>query len=656
MAEGKTGWKLDLDIKEFTEKALSAKGTIERIGDSKNLSGLVSGLLSAAPLLGVLGTAAMAAKAALDMTVEGENIKAVNQQFELLSKNAGVAGEELKTKLVGATKGLADDTDVLKSANEEIVKLGKNAERLPEIMELARKSTAVMGGELIDNFEKISNAVASGSTRQLRQLGLIIDADKAYRDYAKSLGVTVSMLSEEGRQRAILEAALRKGETAFKGLDENIKKNQVTMAQLGVVMNQTKEIIVKAFEEYAGPAVNRFFQKLKGTVEGWNTYLAATFGSGTEKYKAKLQLLSEAEEKIKKDQEEIAKGWFTAEAKVNLQLHQVEANKLRKEVEMLKIAEEDARKAERMKSTREGGRQETIETVVTGPVDTEKVKRQYTEFENDLLRIRQQRLDQELELAQSTEDVDRIMEEQKVARLEQLKNRIQQIELDEKLTKDQKRQIEMEETEIYTQREIEAADRVADAKIAALERAANHAATTGEQLSAGTEAYARRADKALTDVNARVTRSFDAVKNNAANAFMAMGSGAKSGSEAMKMFIYGALADIAEAEGKLLLASGIGHFNPVQIAEGGVLLALAGYLRSQAGGKSAGISEGGGGGGYGGGGAEGGRPDAQAAEKKSVTIQVQGNYFETEQTKQRLTEMIRENTDATDFAYKQIGQ
>jgi hypothetical protein len=43
-------------------------------------------------------------------------------------------------------------------------------------------------------------------------------------------------------------------------------------------------------------------------------------------------------------------------------------------------------------------------------------------------------------------------------------------------------------------------------------------------------------------------------------------------------------------------------------------------------------------------------------QKKVVTVQVQGHYFETEATKTRLVEMIRESSDATDFTIKQVGQ
>ena len=49
------------------------------------------------------------------------------------------------------------------------------------------------------------------------------------------------------------------------------------------------------------------------------------------------------------------------------------------------------------------------------------------------------------------------------------------------------------------------------------------------------------------------------------------------------------------------------------------------------------------------------KPQLDETKKKSVTIQVQGNYFETEQSRMRILEMTREATDATDFKYQQIG-
>ena len=119
------------------------------------------------------------------------------------------------------------------------------------------------------------------------------------------------------------------------------------------------------------------------------------------------------------------------------------------------------------------------------------------------------------------------------------------------------------------------------------------------------------------------------------------------------------LADIAEAQGDLLLASAL--VNPLNAAAGAALLVLSGVLRGAAG--SAGSSSGVGSSSGGGGGVATSATDsglttqpALSTPSKAVTIQVQGNYFETDATKRTLMDMIRSETDATDFKYTQINQ
>jgi len=121
------------------------------------------------------------------------------------------------------------------------------------------------------------------------------------------------------------------------------------------------------------------------------------------------------------------------------------------------------------------------------------------------------------------------------------------------------------------------------------------------------------------------------------------------------------LADEAQARGALILASSIWPPNPLGLAAGGGLLALSGLLRSMAGGKA---SSSGGTiptGSLNGSGIDvaSGSASPNAAQfqspRRQATIQVMGNYFETEQTRTRLMEMMREATDYTDFKYVQIG-
>jgi hypothetical protein len=45
----------------------------------------------------------------------------------------------------------------------------------------------------------------------------------------------------------------------------------------------------------------------------------------------------------------------------------------------------------------------------------------------------------------------------------------------------------------------------------------------------------------------------------------------------------------------------------------------------------------------------------EAQKRKAVTIQIQGSYFETEETRTRLVQMVREASDATDFKILSVG-
>jgi hypothetical protein len=135
----------------------------------------------------------------------------------------------------------------------------------------------------------------------------------------------------------------------------------------------------------------------------------------------------------------------------------------------------------------------------------------------------------------------------------------------------------------------------------------------------------------------------------------------------MKKAIIGALADEAQARGALLIASSIWPPNPLSLAGGLGLVSLSGVLRSlsgSGGGASIPTASASSGGGF---------PTSPATfgpvtdnrqilgdeererERKQVSIVIHGNYFETEQTRQRLVEIIRDSADYSDFKVQSVG-
>jgi len=200
-------------------------------------------------------------KGAFDLTLEGEKLNKIDKQFDALANTFGVAGDALKTKFIDSLGGLVDDSDAVQSLNKAFVTLGDKVTQLPQIMDLARKATNLFGGDITSNFEAINQAIATGATRQLRGLGIIIDAEKAYKAYAKSIGTTVDVLSESGKQQAILNEVLAKGGARFKDVSAETGGLTSAYTRFKISLNNANEDIAKSFAQ-SGGFLEKFFTSL----------------------------------------------------------------------------------------------------------------------------------------------------------------------------------------------------------------------------------------------------------------------------------------------------------------------------------------------------------------------------------------------------------
>lgn len=656
---------LDLDAKGFISSAMEAKKVLGELGDVENISGMLGGFAKMGIALGVVGASLYAMKEAFDLTLEAEKIDKINSQFDTLSKNAGIAGNELKEALEKGAHGLIDDTDLLEIANKGMIELGKNSMVMGQTLELAMKISKVSGQEATQVFENLNLAIASGNTRMLRQYGIIVDNEKALKAYAKTHGMYVSDLSEEQKKLAISESALKKAQDAYKGV--TAESNTLTSAskKLGVQWNEVKEAFAIAVEKFFRPVFLPVVNAMTSAVHSFGNGLKQVFGSeaqkasvGIENLTDKIKDISESIESAKKHE-----GFFNKLLSEETLQKKIATMEGFKNQYLARLEELKAKSAE-LSASEGGGGAEADKAEADQRIST-RIK-----FEQDLVKLKQARLMEEMDLETDYDAIQSQRSEQIVLMHEEMEARIKAI--DENARKEG-----VEGTEIVEAQKAEIRAKYAldvqkigqdlvNDQIRVANQSAKANARTVDGFSKGWKSASLNASKDLGNFAKLGEISFNALNKNGKNAFIALGEGSKTASEAMKSFMLNSIADIAEAQGEMLLASGIGSFNPIQIAEGGALLALSGLLRSVAGGGKGGIgaSSGGGGGGGGPSAPDLGTPSTfeslQTTEaqrpQKAVTIQVQGNYFETEQTKRTLMEMIRQETDATAFSYVQINQ
>jgi ferritin-like metal-binding protein YciE len=162
------------------------------------------------------------------------------------------------------------------------------------------------------------------------------------------------------------------------------------------------------------------------------------------------------------------------------------------------------------------------------------------------------------------------------------------------------------------------------------------------------------------------------IVNGIANSFSALGAAlakGKNGFEAFSKAVISSLGALAIQMGSMLVAIGLGFeaLGPVMpvwglsggkaVAAGIGLIALGGAMQALGGGGESSASGGGGGGGGGGGAAatpEMAKPEQM--EKKKADIIINGDFLNTRETANHLAEILRENSDITDYTITAQGK
>lgn len=595
MSDKKVDIEINLDTAEGIQQALHLKNVITDIGNPENLTGLIEGLTTVGSLAGVLGVAFLALKGTVDAVFDAENIKALNAEFEILTENAGISGEALKSGMEKASAGMLTENEQLELANKALVQMGSAASKLPEIMELARKTTAVFGGDLKDNIEKIGNAIAFGNARMLKHQGIIIDTNKALKDFADSHNTTVAALNAAGKSQAILNAALEYGQSKMSGINPELKDSQNTWTRIKVELKEISELLEIAWAKMASPAVNGLLHAgamtlamIKGTLQG----IFGTAKKGMEDVNASVGGKSPESKDIEDKQK----------AKEREAVFQKDMMKFKEENNKSEIALSDNLDNYEKLATE---RKLLLYEQYQKSVDALDARKDITE---------QQKRDEEIELKRQFQNKELAMDEQ----LEQ-------------------------EREAVMNRGLQHAKTTQDGFVKAA------------QISAAKQKYeltnsGKSGEAALKSLEKHSTDAFHAMGDGSKSAGEAM-AGMAANVAADRADMFGKvffLEGIAEFNPPKIAAGAA-----LQVLAGALRSAGGG------GGSSISSGGGVGGSGGGSSSAPVTNTStvaSQATPQKQVAINIGGNYYDNAQTRQELAQIVRDNLDATDFNIKRIGE
>ncbi len=168
------------------DKALGTLGT-----------GLAIGAFSATVGMIVDGTA--------QLSQAGANVDRLRYSFENLAAQNGLSGAQITSAIESVTQGTLSQQQIMEQANAAmLLGVADTADEFSTLAKIAVDRGRAMGISMEAAFESIVKGVGRMSPLILDNLGIVIDADKTYATYAKTIGKTADALTDLEKRQALI--------------------------------------------------------------------------------------------------------------------------------------------------------------------------------------------------------------------------------------------------------------------------------------------------------------------------------------------------------------------------------------------------------------------------------------------------------------------
>jgi len=160
-----------------------------------------------------------------------------------LGDNATATLEEMDQ----AAAGTVSAYEQIKQANYAMM-MGIDAEAIPAMMEAARAASKRFGGDVSYYYQSIVTGTARQSKLILDNLGIIVDAEKAYKDYAASIGKSTGALTENERKLAYQQEVMRQAKAM-------VEETEMAYGSYGDEMARIAALQEEVSQEIAGTTI-----------------------------------------------------------------------------------------------------------------------------------------------------------------------------------------------------------------------------------------------------------------------------------------------------------------------------------------------------------------------------------------------------------------
>ena len=187
-----------------------ASGELRKV-DSQ-LAGLSGSIGMATKALGAFGVALGAREVAqftIDAARSADAAARLESSFNDLASSVGANADEMLSAMQKASMGMITDSELMLSANKAMMLgVANSADEMSKLLEVAAERGQAMGLSTAQAFNDIVTGIGRQSAMILDNLGIVIDTEQAYADYADQLGKTADELTDAEKKQAFLNEAI----------------------------------------------------------------------------------------------------------------------------------------------------------------------------------------------------------------------------------------------------------------------------------------------------------------------------------------------------------------------------------------------------------------------------------------------------------------
>lgn len=254
----KTADDLGKSVTEAGRDAEKASSGVRSFSDSIITANQAAELASKA--VGLVGESFTAVISAIG---NGADLLDLEEGFRKLSGASEETANILTQQMQDALGGTVDKMTLLGEANR-VLAAGLTPEQFILAEKAARSYADTMGGDALQALNSLSDALVRGNDRALKNMGIIVDNNKALRDYAAANGVAADTLNEVGQAEAIRAAALEALAAKQKELGDVQDDAKDQLDKISAAMKNAGNEIAKGIA--SNEALNQALKTLANTI------------------------------------------------------------------------------------------------------------------------------------------------------------------------------------------------------------------------------------------------------------------------------------------------------------------------------------------------------------------------------------------------------